>query len=67
VIGRVWIGGRGMASAVNLAWLREGSRRYIIGTPKAELKKFASALAGVTGWRALREGSITTPILRKLG
>jgi transposase len=56
VIGRVWIGDRGMASAANLAWLREGSRRYIIGAPKAELKKFSSALAGATGWRALREG-----------
>jgi transposase len=56
VIGRVWIGDRGMASAANLAWLREGSRRYIIGAPKAELKKFASALAGATSWRALREG-----------
>ena len=40
VIGRVWIGDRGMASAANLAWLREGTRRYIIGAPKAELKKF---------------------------
>ena len=56
VIGRVWIGDRGMASAANLAWLREGARRYIIGAPKAELKKFSSALAGATGWRALREG-----------
>ena len=56
VIGRVWIGDRGMASAANLAWLREGTRRYIIGAPKAELKKFASALASATGWRALREG-----------
>jgi hypothetical protein len=29
VAGRVWIGDRGMASAENLAWLRETGRRYI--------------------------------------
>ncbi|MGH8702478.1 MAG: IS1634 family transposase [Burkholderiales bacterium] len=56
VIGRVWIADRGMASAANLAWLRETGRRYIIGAPKAELKKFSTALAGATGWRTLREG-----------
>ena len=39
--GRVWIADRGMASAENLAWLRETGRRYIIGAPKSELKKFA--------------------------
>ncbi len=42
VLGRVWIADRGMASAENLAWLRETGRRYIIGAPKSELKKFAS-------------------------
>jgi Transposase DDE domain len=44
VAGRVWIGDRGMASAENLAWLRETGRRYIIGAPKSELKQFASSL-----------------------
>jgi transposase len=56
VLGRVWIGDRGMASAGNLAWLRQTGRRYIIGAPKAELKKFAAALAEAAGWRAIREG-----------
>ncbi len=28
----------GMASAKNLAWLRDTGRRYIIGAPKSELK-----------------------------
>jgi len=39
---RVWIADRGMASAENLAWLRQTGRRYIIGAPKSELKNFGS-------------------------
>ncbi len=54
-LGRVWIADRGMASADNLAWLRQSGRRYIIGAPKSELKKFAAALA-VGGWRTVQEG-----------
>ncbi len=56
VVGRVWIADRGMASAANLAWLRESGRRYIIGAPKSELKKFAAALAMQSGWRQIRAG-----------
>jgi len=56
VVGRVWITDRGMASAANLAWLRGSGRRYIIGAPKSELRKFAASLATASGWRAIREG-----------
>jgi transposase len=56
VLGRVWIADRGMASAANLAWLRESGRRYIIGAPKSELKKFGSELAAAGGWRTVHEG-----------
>lgn len=56
VVGRVWISDRGMASAENLAWLRETGRRYIIGAPKSELKKFAAELARADGWRTVHEG-----------
>ena len=56
VAGRVWIGDRGMASAENLAWLRETGRRYIIGAPKSELKQFAAELATTDGWRTIRDG-----------
>ncbi|MGH8865310.1 MAG: IS1634 family transposase [Burkholderiales bacterium] len=56
MLGRVWITDRGMASADNLAWLRQTGRRYIIGAPKSELKKFASELAVTDGWRAVHEG-----------
>jgi transposase len=56
VLGRVWIADRGMASAQNLAWLRQTGRRYIIGAPKSELKKFAAELARQAGWRPVHEG-----------
>jgi transposase len=56
MLGRVWISDRGMASADNLAWLRSTGRRYIIGAPKSELKKFSFALAAADGWRAVHEG-----------
>src|SRR5271157_1469007 len=56
MLGRGWITDRGMASAENLAWLRDTGRRYIIGAPKSELKKFASALAATDGWRTVHEG-----------
>jgi transposase len=39
-----------------LAWLRQTGRRYIIGAPKSELKKFAPELAGADGWRVVNEG-----------
>ena len=55
-LGRVWITDRGMASAANLAWLRSTGRRYIIGAPKSELKKFAASLAASDGWRTVHEG-----------
>jgi transposase len=56
VVARVWIADRGMSSAANLAWLRQTGRRYIIGAPKAELRKFAAALAMAGGWREIGEG-----------
>src|SRR5919109_899051 len=55
-LGRVWIADRGMASAKNLAWLRETGRRYIIGAPKSELQKFGAELAAAAGWRTVQEG-----------
>jgi transposase len=56
VLGRVWITDRGMASAKNLAWLRDTGRRYIIGAPKSELKQFGTELAAPAGWRTVQEG-----------
>src|SRR5262245_2850370 len=54
-LGRVWIADRGMSSKENLAWLQETGRRYIIGAPKSELKKFSAPLAATVGWRKVRE------------
>ncbi len=54
-VGRVWIADRGMSSAANLTWLRKTNRRYIIGAPKSELKKFAAELSS-EGWREIRAG-----------
>ena len=38
-VAKVWIMDRGMASAQNVAWLRQTGRRYILGTPKSELRQ----------------------------
>ena len=56
MLGRVWIADRGMASAENLAWLRQTGRRYIIGASKSELKKFGAELATAGGWRTVHAG-----------
>ena len=53
---RVWVMDRGMASAENIAWLRGGQRRYVIGASKSELKKFAGGLADRRDWRQVRDG-----------
>ena len=52
---RVWVMDRGMVSAENIAWLNETGRRYVIGTPKAELRRFAREIAEPRDWRHIRE------------
>ena len=51
-----WPADRGMASAENIAWLRSGQRRYVIGASKSELKTFAGQLADRRDWRQVRDG-----------
>jgi hypothetical protein len=53
---RIWVMDRGMTSAANLAWLRETGRRYLVGTPKSELRRWAPQLADATDWHTVREG-----------
>ena len=53
---RVWVMDRGMTSAENVAWLQETHRRYLIGTPKSELRKWAREIAEAKDWKAVREG-----------
>jgi len=53
---RIWVMDRGMTSEDNLAWLRGGGRRYLVGTPKSELRKWAPQIAEARDWRTVREG-----------
>jgi transposase len=52
---RVWVMDRGMVSADNIAWLQRTGRRYVIGTPRSELRRWARELAEETKWRQIRE------------
>ena len=53
---RIWVMDRGMTSAENLAWLQKTGRRYLIGTAKSELRKWARAIAEADDWQSVREG-----------
>jgi transposase len=52
---RVWVMDRGMVSAENIAWLNSTGRRYVIGTARSELGRFAKQIAEKTDWRQIRE------------
>lgn len=52
---RIWVMDRGMASRANLEFLKEDSRRYILGTPKSMLKCYEKQLAQ-SDWSVVREG-----------
>lgn len=54
-VNRVWVMDRGMVSAENLAWLSSTQRRYVIGTQRSELKRWAKELADKTDWRQIRD------------
>ena len=53
---RVWVMDRGMMSTENVAWLQETGRRYLIGTPKSDLRKWAREIADATDWKSVRDG-----------
>jgi transposase len=52
---RIWVMDRGMVSEVNLTLLREGGRRYIIGTPKSSLQKYQELLLDKQ-WQEVHDG-----------
>jgi len=56
IANRVWVMDRGMISAENVAWLQETERRYLIGMPKSELRKWAREIAEAKDWKTVREG-----------
>jgi hypothetical protein len=53
---RIWVMDRGMTSEDNLEWLRERQCRYLVGTPKSELRKWARQIADAQDWHTVRNG-----------
>jgi len=52
---RIWVMDRGMTTEENIAFLRTGGRRYIIGTARSMLKDFERELLSGP-WDEIREG-----------
>jgi transposase len=52
---RIWAVDRGMVSEEHLEWLRARGSKYIVGTPKSQLKKFEQSLID-GAWHRIREG-----------
>jgi transposase len=52
---RIWVMDRGMISEDNLEFLRSEKRRYIIGTPKSQLRNYEQALLS-REWQTIRDG-----------
>ena len=52
---RIWVMDRGMLSEDNLEFLQSENRRYIVGTPKSQLKCFEQELLS-KDWEQIRDG-----------
>ena len=52
---RIWVLYRGMVSDENVEFLKQGQRRYIVGTPKSMLKRYERELLA-QDWCAVHEG-----------
>ena len=52
---RIWVLDRGMVDEEDIEFLREGGRRYIVGTSRYMLKRFEAQLIS-KGWAAVHEG-----------
>jgi len=53
---RVWVMDRGMVSEKNIAFLRQRNARYLVGTPKSQLRNFELPLLDKDGWHQVQEG-----------
>lgn len=53
---RIWVMDRGMCSKVNLEWLRQTGRRYVVGAARSALREFADVLTPSDGWQVVRDG-----------
>ena len=52
---RIWVVDRGMVSKDNMTFLGAEGRRYIVGTPRSQLKQFERKLLE-RDWQKIREG-----------
>lgn len=53
---RIWVLDRGMISEENIDFLRERKARYLVGTPKSQLRRFETQLLEQTNWAQVQEG-----------
>jgi transposase len=53
---RIWVLDRGMVSEENIDFLRERQARYIVGTPKSQLKQFETQLLEAKDWTEVQAG-----------
>jgi len=53
---RIWVMDRGMVSEKNIEFLRQRGARYIVGTPKSQLRHFEAELLSGQDWREVNEG-----------
>jgi len=53
---RIWVLDRGMISEENIDFLRERDARYLVGTPKSQLKKFQAQLLDQKDWAQVQAG-----------
>ena len=53
---RVWVTDRGIVSEDNITFLRARGAKYLVGTPKSQLRKFEAQLLDAEGWHEIREG-----------
>lgn len=53
---RIWVMDRGMVSEKNIAFLRQRKARYLVGTPKSQLRTFEAPLLDKEGWHEVQDG-----------
>lgn len=53
---RIWVTDRGMVSEENIDFLRERQARYLVGTPKSQLKHFEAQLLEDKEWTEVQAG-----------
>lgn len=53
---RIWVMDRGMISQENIEFLRARQARYIVGTPKSQLKHFQAQLLDQESWTQVQDG-----------